>query len=220
MPLRPETVARVLAMWERWPETNDIPSVSVVVIGDRTFSTAPPHLRPRLTDPPRNLDALVELIERAGEVVERFGEARLAYGDDGTLQLPDAGNLVAIADDDPRLAALERAADRAEWLEASADEPCVSRFGVVEHGELLALAALQVWDGGIGHFGVFTRASARGRRLAGRAASAAISDGLRRDLVPQWRSRDGNEASARVADRLGFDPLGRQMFVRVRPAPA
>jgi RimJ/RimL family protein N-acetyltransferase len=217
MALRPETVARVIAMWERWPVTNDIPSVSVVVIGDRIFSTAPPHLRARFADPPATLDALVERIGDDAEHV--YGEARLAYADDQTLQLADPGPIEAIADDDPRLAALEARADRGEWLHASADEPCACRFGVVEHDELLALAALQIWDGGIGHFGVFTDAPARGRHLARRAASRAISDALDRGLVAQWRSNLANVASSTVADRLGFVPLGRQMFVRVRPAP-
>ena len=94
------------------------------------------------------------------------------------------------------------------------------RVGVVDAGEILAVATLQVWDDTVGHCGVFTRADARGRRLAGRAAAGVIGRGRERDLVAQWRSRIGNDASAAVADRLGFVTLGRQMSVRVRPARA
>ena len=215
MPLRAETVDRVLAMWERWPATNDNAGVSVVTIGDRRFVSAPPHLRGLLVDPPGDLEQLTALL---GDEAERVvGIARLAYADDGTLSLPDPGPLARIDDDDPRLVHLEAASDRAEWLESSADEPCVTRVGVVEQDLILAVATLQVWDDTVAHFGVFTRADARGRGLAGRAAAGVIKLAQVRGLVPQWRSRFGNDASAAVADGLGFVPLGSQMAVRVRP---
>jgi RimJ/RimL family protein N-acetyltransferase len=214
MPLRPETVERVVAMWSaRWPAPHEVPTVSVVTIGDRTFSTAPPHLRDRLIDPPTNVDALVA---RLGGDVERFGTARLAYADDRTLRPVGRDGIEAVPEDDPRLGALERSADHAEWLEASADEPCEARYGVAEKGELLALSTMQVWEDAVGHFGVFTRADRRNRGLAGRVAGHASAVALDRGLVAQWRSSEGNVASAAVADRLGFVTLGWQLFVRVR----
>jgi RimJ/RimL family protein N-acetyltransferase len=220
MALRPETIDRVLAMWQRWAGDavdDEFVGVGVVAIGDHRFLRAPHHLRDRFIDPPIELD---DLVARLGSDLERVvGAARLAYADDTTLRLADPGALTPIGDDDPRLAALERVADRAEWLEASADEACEARLGIVDGDELLALATLHVWDETVGHFGVFTRADARGRHLARRTASGVIDLARARDTVPQWRSRIGNDASAAVADRLGFVPLGRQLFVRVRQPP-
>jgi RimJ/RimL family protein N-acetyltransferase len=107
-------------------------------------------------------------------------------------------------------------ADRHEWLEASGDEPAPYRFACTGGDEVLAVASLHPWRDLIGHVSVFTRADARGRGLAACVASAAIAQSFEDGLVPQWRSRIGNDASARVADKLGFVPLGIQAFARFR----
>jgi RimJ/RimL family protein N-acetyltransferase len=91
--------------------------------------------------------------------------------------------------------------------------------GIVDGRNLVAVGSLSVWDGGVGHIGVFTRAESRGRGLAGAVTTPLVTEAFDRGLVAQWRSRFGNDASAAVADRLGFVALGHQMFVRVRPQP-
>src|SRR5262249_41229408 len=116
-----------------------------------------------------------------------------------------------------RLDALARDANQAEWLESSCDEPCLVRVGCVEDGGLLAVASLQNWSDALGHIGVFTRADVRGRGRAVQVSAAIAHEASARGLIPQWRSSITNAASARVADRLGFVPLGRQFSVRVRP---
>jgi RimJ/RimL family protein N-acetyltransferase len=209
---------RVEVMWERWEGAqlpDDLHGVSVVTVGARSFVRAPAHLRDRIAcDPPSDIH---QLVEQVSDVLERVvGIADLWYADDETLQLAHPGPLQTVADNDPRLHALAGNADRFEWLEASADESCATRLGIVEHDELLAVATLHEWDHTVGHFGVFTRADARGRGLAPRTASAAIAIARSRGLVPQWRSRVSNTASAAVARRLGFEAIGRQMSVRVR----
>src|SRR5215510_12761338 len=103
MPLRPETLDRVVALWARRPEIDVLPRVNVVVLGEHTFVRAPAHLRARLSDPPVEVDSVV-------------GAARLAYADDATVRLPDPGPLADMADVDPRLKALAASADRDEWL--------------------------------------------------------------------------------------------------------
>jgi hypothetical protein len=212
----PETVERVLSHWTRWAERDDEPAVSIAILADRMFVQAPPDVRALLTDSPREIDAfLTRLAPRGGEIA---GAARLAYGDRGTLRLDESAGAAQIADDDPRLVALETGADDFEWFDASMDEPCDLRVGVVEGDELLAIAMLQAWDASIAQVGVFTRADARGRGLAARGASAVIRHDLAAGLVPQWRSRATNHASTAVADRMGFIPLGAQYWVRVRPA--
>jgi RimJ/RimL family protein N-acetyltransferase len=216
-----DTIARVAAMWARWEADafpDDFDGVSVVSFAGRRFVRAPAHLDAYVRDdPPVDLDALAA---RLGDrVVHRSGAAWLAYGEPQSLRLADSDGIVTIADNDPRMARLERAAATDEWLEASADEPCATRVGVVEDDALLALATLQIWDDAVAHFGVYTHHDARGRGLAARTASAVIADAIERGLVPQWRARIGNDPSAAVAARLGFVPAGHQIFVRVRPAP-
>jgi RimJ/RimL family protein N-acetyltransferase len=210
------TVERVVAMWERWerePRPEDIPGVHVVHVAGRTFVTAPRTLRARLDDPPDDLDALVVML---GDAVDRVvGDARLAYGDAGTLRLAADDGTEAVRDDDPRLAALERDADQAEWLESSSDEPCEQRIGIADTRGLAAIASLQVWHGGVGHFGVFTRADCRGRGLGGQVVSPLIARALDEGCVAQWRSLVTNVPSCRVADHLGFETLGHQMVIRV-----
>jgi RimJ/RimL family protein N-acetyltransferase len=216
-----ETIDRVTAMWARWEADafpDDFDGVAVVSFAGRRFVRAPKHLDAYVRDdPPVDLDALAA---RLGDhVVHRSGAAWLSYGEPHSLQLVVTNGLVPIADDDPRMARLEQQAVSDEWLEASADEPCASRVGVVEGDSIVALATLQIWDDAVGHIGVYTHHDARGRGLAARSASAVIGDTIERGLVPQWRARIGNDPSAAVAARLGFVPAGHQIFVRVRPAP-
>jgi RimJ/RimL family protein N-acetyltransferase len=163
---------------------------------------------------PNGLEALL----RAADVeVTRSGAAQLAYADAPTVQLVGIGDVAPVGDDDQRLSALAAGADQQEWLEASADELAPYRFGCTDGNELLAVASLHNWNDLIGQVSAFTRSDARGRGLAARVASAAITQSFADDLVPQWRSRIGNDASARVADKLGFVPLGTQAFARFAP---
>ena len=150
------------------------------------------------------------------EVAEIVGEARLAYADAQTLRLVGTDDVSAIEDGDTHLATLRAASDPDEWSEASVEEACECRFGVVRNDVLLSVATLRNWEHILGHVSVFTRAHARGRGLARTVASAAVSHAEALGLSPQWRSRIGNDVSARVANTLGFVDLGSQMTVRVR----
>ena len=221
MQLGAETIERVSTMWSDWAADafpDDFDGVSVVSFAGRRFVRAPAHLDAYVRDdPPVDLDALAARL--VDHVVHRSGAAWLAYGEPRSLQLADTNGVVTVADDDQRLARLERRATTDEWLEASADEPGAARVGVVENGELVAVAALQIWDDAVGHVSVYTHHAARSRGLGARTASAVVEAAIERGLVPQWRARIGNEASAAVADRLGFVAAGHQIFVRVRRLP-
>jgi hypothetical protein len=212
--LTPATLERIHAYWHAWAAA-PAGGLAIVALDGARFARGDPDLvRVVLRSGATDLDSMLAALDGIDAVVS--GEARLAYAEPGTFVDATRAAVVAVPDDDPRLAALAAASDPVEWSEASADEPCAVRVGQVEDGALLALAAVQDWDGLIGQIGVFTRASARGRGLAGQVASAATARAIERSLVPQWRSRLGLVASARVADRLGFEVLGRQAFVRPR----
>jgi hypothetical protein len=213
--LQAATVERVRDYWRGWEAQGDeSDSVSVVVLGSERFVRAPDRLHGRVGESVIDLRSLFPLL---GDHVERVvGEARLAYADDASLRLVATDGVVDVDDGDARLAALEAASDPLEWSEASVDEPCAQRLGVVECGALVALSTVQLWAGALGHISVFTAAPARARGLGARAGSAAVERALGLGVVPQWRSRVGNLASERAADGLGFVPLGRQFTVRLR----
>jgi RimJ/RimL family protein N-acetyltransferase len=114
---------------------------------------------------------------------------------------------------------MQAGADPDEWSEGSADKISDARYAVVEGGDVVAVATLGFWDETVGSIGVFTDARARGRGLAGCVASVAAIATMRRGFIAQWQSLVDNDASARVADKLGFVPLGGRVVVRVRQPP-
>ena len=214
-----ETVERVRTYWRGW-ETGRArqDTVSVVVLGEDHFARTPDRLRSRLTRAP--VDSLDALVVTLGDEVEQVvADARLCYADATTARLDGAARAVEVPDDDPRFLAMAARADESEWREASADEPCDLRFGILEHDELASVASVRTWDATLGHVGVYTDTEARRRGLARTVAAAAVRHALHVGLVPQWRVRVENEGSLRVADALGFVPCGRQFLVRVRPSP-
>jgi hypothetical protein len=212
--LADSTAARVVAFWHEWVARPASDAVSLVAIGDHRLISAPALLRHRLEAIPFTVGALLEAL--GDDLVELVGEARLAYGDVGTLRLVPADGVIEISDTDDRLVALRDTADPFDWREAAVDEPGAGRFGVVEDGALLASANVQLWGETIGRLGVFTAAQARRRGLGAKVGSAAAQFSLDLGGIPQWRSRMTNLSSARVAERLGFVVFGRQIYARVR----
>jgi RimJ/RimL family protein N-acetyltransferase len=214
MPLRPETVDRVNAMWHRPVHR---PTVSVVTIGSDTFIAAPAFLQERVATLDPVLDAVLH--EFGDEIEKIIGSVRLAYADDTISDLAPTDVVVQIADDDPRQRLIEARADRDEWLEGAVSDTSDARYAILEGGDVVAIATLGIWDDTVGSIGVFTDARVRGRGLAGCVASTAAIETVRRGFVAQWQSRVENDASARVADKLGFVTLGGRVVVRVRPRP-
>ena len=126
--------------------------------------SAPTRLRRRLEGIPFAVDASVEAL--GDDLVELVGEARLAYGDAGTLRLVPADDVTEMPDIDQRLVAFRETADPFDWHEAAMDEPGAARFGVVEEGALLAAANVQLW---------VTRSAASGCSLQCRRGEEALA---------------------------------------------
>jgi len=216
MPLRPETIDRVLEMWHY--RSQRVETVSVVDLCGERFFYAPPRVLPRLDGVDLNLDAVIAALgDDAGTVI---GRVRLAYADETVARLDPVDDVEKITDADPRIERAAADADPEDWRESSAGDSSEGRFALFEDGETTAMATYGVWDDIVGSIGVFTAARHRGRGLSGRVASAAIAEIFERGFPAQWQSRDINTASARVADKLGFVTLGGRDIVRVRPAGA
>jgi RimJ/RimL family protein N-acetyltransferase len=206
------TIHRVGAYWLAW-EGRD-PSrgyVSIVRLGADRFVTAPPELRARVESAdPSNPDDLIQVL--SDHAVARSGEARLAYTDRRSFRPRATSLVVAVDADDARLARLRDSADPDEWGESMSHDDRAHISGIVEDSDLVAIAAHHNWDDALGHVAVFTARSARSRGLATTVASATVEQAMTDGLVPQWRVRVGNDASRRVAEKLGFVELGRQIY--------
>src|SRR3954467_10547966 len=123
MPLRDETVERVLAMWRARGAVRE--NVSVVQIVGEHFLAAPPWLLERLAGVEPEVTAVLDAL---GDEVERVvADVRLAYADDAVVTVPSEAGVHRISDDDPRIAMLGARADPFEWREAAADEGADAR---------------------------------------------------------------------------------------------
>jgi RimJ/RimL family protein N-acetyltransferase len=214
--LQLETTHRVQRYWRDWAvPVSD--AVAIVDVGGERYMRAPDRLRPTLeAEHPRDLAALLAVL--GDEAGDRFGAALLSYVDERAARLMPHEGVVELSDRDGRVEELESGADEAEWRESISGHVWQRRLGIVQDQSLLALCALEVWDDDLCHLGAFTAAPARNRGLAGAVVSAAMGDAFDLGLVPQWRCQLGNDASLRVAQKLGFVQAGTQMFARIRPS--
>jgi hypothetical protein len=196
--------------------------VGIVSLGDAVIASAPDdHLAgivrralggltpTAMTDP-----AVVHDVLPIGEVL---GPATLAYCDRSRFRPANSDAVEAIpAGHTDLMGLLSRVpADDAEecGLADITSRAFVARSGA----EVIAAAGYQLWPGDAAHIGVLTAPADRGRGLAGVVATAAAADALESGLLPQWRARI--PASRRVAQRLGFQELGRQFSIRLVSDP-
>ena len=90
---------------------------------------------------------------------------------------------------------------------------CARRDGVVG---AMVFASFPYCDGV--EIGIETRPEHRGQGLGAAVAAAMIDDLLARGTTPVWSCRRGNEASFRLATRLGFVPTVELPYLLFQPA--
>jgi hypothetical protein len=193
--------------------------VGLVVIADAVLATAP------ATDAANTVQHALEGLPAASltdsrmlrsrlQILEMLGPACLAYLDPGEFR-PRRGPVAA------RQLQL-RAGDLQEFIagcaaedveESGIDEITSPAFAVWDRGTIASVAGYRDWPGDVAHLSVLTAADARGRGLAGIAASAAITHAIGLGRFPQWRARPA--ASRRIARALGFRELGSQVSIRI-----
>lgn len=118
-----------------------------------------------------------------------------------------------VAEDAPLLDELENACDETEWEHGGGPITNPSS-GVIVEGKLVALAGYETWGGTIAHISVITRADQRGRGFGRSAVAHLTRRALAEGLVPQYRTLEGNVASVRVAEELGFERYATSVAVR------
>ncbi|NUK22697.1 GNAT family N-acetyltransferase [Streptomyces lunaelactis] len=182
----------------------------LVVLGDAAIATTPTDsaarlLRGALSSVP--LDSLPAL-----PMTEVLGPATLAYVSAAGFR-PAAGPAEALPADDPAVHRLIASVSREDADESALDEITSPAFVVREGPDVIAAAGYRAWPAETAHVCVLTATPHRGRGLARRAASAAVTHALTANLLPQWRARP--LASRRVATALGFRELGTQLSFRL-----
>ena len=160
-------------------------------------------------------DALAELL--ADHAVLRSGNSRLAYTDHTTFRPRISDRVVAVDAGGELFANLRASSHADEWNESMSHDDWARVSGIVERGALSAVAAYEVWDDSLAHVAVFTAPPAWSRGQSTETASATVEHASASGYVPQWRVRVGNDASWRVAEKLGFVEAGRQTFVVLQP---
>lgn len=178
-----------------------------VIVGPQwALDRAAGHTDDELSDP----QFLQELTADHGS--RPLGAATLSYTDIALERLPAA----VTADSDDAVAALERLCS-AEDIEEVGLAGMPTRWVLLgpapEARDSVAGAGYDVRADVLAHLGVLTSPEARrqghGTVVAALATNAALAAGL----LPQWRARSDNEASQRLGQRLGFQPLGTQTTV-------
>jgi RimJ/RimL family protein N-acetyltransferase len=79
--------------------------------------------------------------------------------------------------------------------------------------DLIAIAATSARTGRHADVGVATLEEFRGRGFATAAASLVVDAVRRAGLTAVWSTGEGNAASRRVAEKLGFSPAGKRTYV-------
>ncbi|MGO1973904.1 MAG: GNAT family N-acetyltransferase [Propionibacteriaceae bacterium] len=140
-----------------------------------------------------------------------LGEATLAYAD-AYVQHPDLDAAV-VTDDVAAVTDLEAACPPDDVSEVDLAE-MAQRWVLLDEADTpLAGAGYAVWTQILAHLGVLTAHPLRRRGNGTLVAALATNEALDSGLIPQWRARFDNDASRRVADRLGYRQVGSQTTV-------
>ena len=94
---------------------------------------------------------------------------------------------------------------------------CGAAAGAVVEGRLVALAHTNAMTARYGDIGVATDEPWRGRGFASAAACIVARSIRERGRTPVWSAGEGNEASLRVAAKLGFVEVSRRVYLNIHP---
>lgn len=189
-------------------ERVDLDAVVVVALGAATVVAAPPSTKAALDALPVAMLRDAEAIATALPGSRAIGTAHLLFT--GSRPCHPAHPVAEASSLD--VASVGASLPEDAWAEAGVQE-MEHRWAVRDGDEAVAVAGYQRWHGSVAHLGVAARPSRRRHGFALAAATGAVCAAIDAGLVAQWRTRIGNEASLRLAERLGFTRLGSQAAV-------
>lgn len=196
-------------------ERTDLEAVVVVSVDGRGLVAAPPKVLNALREASPDLlldaDALAKILPGADPI----GSADLLF----TENSPQPSPVVATVTESARVAAMREGVSTPEWEESGIEETERRWATLAAAGSPAAFAGFTRWRSELAQMAVLASPQHRGAGFAYAAAAVATQEALGENLIPQWRSRQGNEASRRLAQRLGFTQLGVQAAVALNQVP-
>jgi len=194
--------------------------VGIIALGNALIATAPDHevaetVQRALNDLPTAAMTDPATMRDTLPVDATLGPATLAYCDTASSRPADSTTVQTMPAGHADLETLLARVPPDDADESGLAEITSPTFVVRTATEVVAAAGYRTWPGDTAHIGVLTAPAERGRGLARVVATAAITNALQSDLLPQWRARP--EASRRVARALGFQELGSQLSIHLTP---
>jgi RimJ/RimL family protein N-acetyltransferase len=195
-------------------EREDFDSVVVVHIDQIGLAAAPLRVLDVVRAVPRtallDAEALARFLPRGADPI---GSADLLFAE----RIPPASAITAVTARPEDVASVRSGVSSTEWDESGVEE--MARVWAARTSPLgaAAIAGYRPWSSALAQMGVIATQQHRGAGFAYAAAAAATEAALAEGLIAQWRSRQGNDSSKRLAERLGFAHLGIQAAVRLPP---
>lgn len=152
---------------------------------------------------------------RSTDLLEVRGPAHLAYWPLSSPPPTPRGQAELLGGDALTSLGSLRDSAPAEWEEAGVG-PDSRVFGLRVEERIVAVAGYERWPGRIAQLHVFCHPAYRRRGLAAEPLTAAISEALAANLLPQYRARDVNAASVALARRVGLVEYGWMATIRLR----
>jgi GNAT superfamily N-acetyltransferase len=144
-----------------------------------------------------------------------IGPAFIGYADG--IASPSHGARALTIDDANAVFALRDACSEIEWEHGGCGVCENPASGVFIDQRLVALAQYEVWGDTIAHICVITHPEYRGCGFGTAAVAHLSARAFANGLLPQYRTLDANDASMRIATRLGFVRYATSMAIRLNP---
>ncbi len=153
-------------------------------------------------------------VDRALQPARTLGPGELFYlPEDGEVAVLEVGGEI----EEVSVNSIRDWLDRlpVEDLEESSVHEMEDVLVLRRDGQVLGAAGHRDWPSDIGHLGVVVSPEARGSGVGSALGAAATRRVLDRGRHPQWRAAAWNDASRIVADRIGYQKVGRQFSFRL-----
>jgi GNAT superfamily N-acetyltransferase len=142
------------------------------------------------------------------------GPGYVGYADASTLRpVPLPGTIGLEEDEGDELAAMQAAADPAEWSRAGMDGTLRAVVGHWEGGGLTGAAGYEIWGERIAQLAVYVRPECRGRGIGRGLISAIAEQAIEDGLVAQFRMLKENQAALSIAQQVGFEPYAETFAI-------
>ncbi|WP_146008900.1 GNAT family N-acetyltransferase [Zhihengliuella halotolerans] len=191
-------------------ERADLDAVVAVNVDGFGFAAAPPRVLDLLRSaPPESLLDAAGLARKLPAGAHPIGCADLLFTD----RVPPLRRLNVREAAPADVVAVRGRVSATDWEESGIEETERQWAAMDSAGSPAAIAGFKRWRSELAQMGVLADPGHRGAGYAYAAAAVATQETVRAGLIAQWRSRQGNDASRRLAQRLGFTHCGVQAAV-------